>query len=471
MGLLPVVALAASRTPVPAVEVAPHPCQIEMVRGDALCATYPVWEDRERKGGRRIGLNIVILPALQTPKAPEPIFAFNGGPGGSATEMAAGLAGSSDWRAHHDIVLIDQRGTGRSNPLDCDLFGDPPDVQKLVKDAFPVEAVRACREKLEKVADLRMYTTAMGVDDINDVRQWLHYGKVNLWGASYGTVTAQVYLRRHPESVRSAVLLGVAPVDELLPLHHAWAGQRAVDRIFQKCQADPACHGAYPRLSEEFQSLFDKVRQGVEVEVRQPPDGHTVRVRPTVSGFAEGIRHALYSGDGGTLPSMIHRAAQGDLGPIMQMAVRGQVGVMTQLSMGTNLSVTCAEDVPFIDDNLLAKETAHTFLGDARVKEQRAACAVWVRGPVPRDVHELVRTDVPVLLLSGARDAVTPPEFAERAAKYMTNSLQVVFPESSHGNFGACGRGIQANFFERGSVKGLDVSCAAAQAPVKFVLQ
>src|SRR5579883_3365958 len=141
--------VAQSRTPAPAVEVLPHPCKVDMVQGAALCATYPVWEDRDRKAGRRIGLNIVIVPALEPDKASEPIFAFNGGPGGSATEMAPGLAAIGGWRAHHDIVLVDQRGTGRSNPLDCDLYGDPPDVQKLVQNAFPVEAVRACRQKLE----------------------------------------------------------------------------------------------------------------------------------------------------------------------------------------------------------------------------------------------------------------------------------------------------------------------------------
>jgi pimeloyl-ACP methyl ester carboxylesterase len=153
------------------------------------------------------------------------------------------------------------------------------------------------------------------------------------------------------------------------------------------------------------------------------------------------------------------------------MAINAEVLLRQQLSMGMNLSVTCAEDVPFIDDATLAKETANTFLGDLRVREQRAACNAWVRGPVPRDVHELVHSDVPVLLFSGARDSVTPPAFAERAARYLTNSLHVVFPESSHGNWGACGTRIQAEFFDRGSVRGLDVSCAAAQPPTKFIVR
>jgi len=462
-------AVAAPRTAVPAEEVKPHACQIDGVAGDALCATYQVWEDRERKAGRKIGLNIVILPALdRAQKAPDPLFLFHGGPGAAATALI-GYPVARTVRAHRDIVLVDQRGTGGSNPLDCDLFGFPEDLQKVVSETFPLEAFRACRTRLEKIADLGMYTTSPSVDDVDDVREWLGYKKINIWGGSYGTVAAQVYLRRHGANVRSVVLAATAPVDELIPLHHAWAGQRAVDEIFGKCHADPACEAAYPHLREEFQSIFDRVRKGVEVEVHDR-SGRTVRVKPSVSGLAEGIRHALYSDDGASFPSRIHRAAQGDLTPIVQMAINAEIVLMRQLSMGMNLSVTCAEDIPFITDAMAEKETANTFLGDLRIQEQRAACRVWVRGPVPPDVHELVHTNAPVLFLSGGRDSVTPPSFAERAAKYMTNSTRVLFPESSHGNWGQCGNRIQAGFLEKGSAKGLDVSCAAEQKPTKFVL-
>jgi hypothetical protein len=132
--------------------------------------------------------------------------------------------------------------------------------------------------------------------------------------------------------------------------------------------------------------------------------------------------------------------------------------------------VTCSETIPYIDDATLARETAHTFLGDLRVKEQRAACKEWERGPVPKDVHELVRSDVPVLLISGAHDPVTPPEFAERVAKGLPNSRHLVFSESGHGNLNACGIGIVIDFLERGSIQGLDVACVSEQKPRKFVV-
>jgi pimeloyl-ACP methyl ester carboxylesterase len=458
---------AVGRTPVPAVESKPHACRAPV---EALCATYPVWENRETKAGRRIGLNIVILPALAKDHDADPLFVLDGGPGGAATRLVAGYAGNLPIRNRRDIVLIDQRGTGGSNPLDCDLYGNPPDLQVAVTTLFPPAAVRACREKLSKIADLAMYTTAAGMDDVDEVRQWLGYGKINIWGGSYGSVAAQVYMRRHGASLRSVVLAGTEPVDELNPLHHAQAGQRAVDIIFERCRADKDCNAAYPHLREDFAAMFERVRKGVEVEVHDL-EGRSARVRPSVLALAEGIRHALYGDDGRTFPSLIHRAAGGDMAALVQRGVTSNLGLIATLSSGMLLSVTCAEDIPYIDDATLERETANTFLGDLRVKDQRAACREWVRGPVPKDVHDLARSDLPVLFLAGGRDPVTPPDRSEHVAKPLPNSRIALFPESSHGNYGPCGNRLMADFLARGSVQGMDISCAADQKPVRFVIE
>src|SRR5689334_1763213 len=238
-----------------AAESRPHSCDLRFVAGPALCATLPVWENRAAKTGRRIELNIVILPALQKDHAPDPLFLLHGGPGATATSLAPGFS-RLPFRQHRDIVMVDQRGTGASNPLQCDFYGDPPDLQRLVTTEFPVAQVRACRERLSKIADLRQYTTAIAMDDVDEVRQWLGYGKINLWGGSYGSFAAQVYLRRHEASVRAVVLEGVDPADELVPLHHAAAGQRAVDLLIERSRA------SYPRLRDDLAAMFDRVRKG-----------------------------------------------------------------------------------------------------------------------------------------------------------------------------------------------------------------
>jgi pimeloyl-ACP methyl ester carboxylesterase len=290
----------------------------------------------------------------------------------------------------------------------------------------------------------------------------------SIWtGGSYGSLAAQVYLRRHGQHVRAAALGGIVPPDEFHPLHAAWAGQRAVDIIFDKCRADPACHAAYPNLKEEFQSIFARVRQGIEVEVRAP-DGRTARVHPGVEALGEGIRHYLYSTDGAAFPQLIHKAAAGDLTPLIQRAVSAEIELANDLAMGMLLSVTCAEQIPYIDDATLARETANTFLGDLRVQEQRAACREWVRAPLPKDVHELVHSQVPVLLISGARDAVTPPQFGDRVAAQLTASRHIIFPESSHGNWGFCGIKLMSDFLEKGSAEALDTSCVSSTKAPKI---
>jgi pimeloyl-ACP methyl ester carboxylesterase len=444
-----------------AAESRPHPCQVP-VHEQALCATLPVWENRAAKSGRRIDLNIVILPALRKSHAPDPLFLLHGGPGAPATELAPAYV-RSPIREHRDIVMIDQRGTGRSHPLECDFYGNPPDLQRLVTSQFPVEQVRACRQRLTKIADLTQYTTAIAMDDIDEARQWLGYGKINIWGGSYGSMAAQAYLRRYGANVRAMVLQGVAPVDELVPLHHASAGQRAMNLLFDRCRADAQCNAAYPRLREDFAVMFQRVRQGAEAEVHSR-NGGIARVRPGVEALDEGIRHRLYTDTGITLADMIHRAAGGDLSPIVQAAVDAEVALNNRLAMGLLLSVSCAEHLPYITAAMAARETAGTVLGDLRIKAQQAACAEWVRGEVPPDVHTLVRSDVPVLLMSGNRDPVTPPEFGDRVASQLPNSRHVIFPEASHGGVGECGRSLMTDFIERGTVKGLDTSCVSRRS-------
>jgi pimeloyl-ACP methyl ester carboxylesterase len=455
--------------PVAAVEVKPHPCRVPGVDGEVLCATYPVWENRETRQGRKIGLNIVILPALGPDKQPDPLFVFGGGPGEGITAAAGGLAGS-DLRQKRDIVLIDQRGTGRSNPLDCTFYGEPVDFRLAAGELFPLDTVRKCREELEKVADLSQYTTAAFADDLNEVRQWLGYGKINLSGGSYGTRMAQVYWRRHPETVRSVVLVAVAPLAMHIPLRHAYAGQRALDLLLAECAAQPECRAAFPDTKADLRAIKERIDKGVTVTVTNTRTGERQEVRPVWGLIAEGIRFLMYGQGGGSLPFQIRKAAQGDLAPLVQMAIERRLNLDEVLAWGQNFSVTCAEDLPFITEEMTRKETAGTYLGDYRVRQQKAVCEVWPRGKVPADIHEPVRSDVPVLLISGERDSVTPPEFAEEASRFMTNRLHVVIPRGSHGGAGECTDKLIRDFTDLASVQGLDPSCAAtAYGPTRFM--
>jgi pimeloyl-ACP methyl ester carboxylesterase len=452
------------------------PCRLEGIDEEVRCGTYQVWEDREARRGRKISLNVVVLPALGPHPAADAIVVFAGGPGSAATQEGRFLVDDKELRRHRDVLLVDQRGTGESNPLNCDFYGPDShskgaDPRLLAGDLFPPEAVRRCRDSLEKVADLKLYTTALGMDDVEEVRAWLGYPQVDLYGGSYGTRAAQVYLRRHPGVVRSVVLDGVAPVDETLPLHHAYAGKRAVDLLFAECAADAACHAAFPHLAQELQAVMERVDRGIKVRIPDPKSGGTFELTPSRGLIAEGIRFLTYDSGARKLPLAVHLAYQGDMAQLVAIAIDRRATIDRILAMGMDFSVTCAEDLPFIDDAAAARATAGTLLGDYRIREQKRVCADWPRGSIPPDAHRLVHSEVPVLLLSGQRDPVTPPEFGQRVASQLPNSLHVVLPHSGHGTGGPCAEGIVDRFVERASVKGLDVSCAAKTPPPHFVVK
>jgi pimeloyl-ACP methyl ester carboxylesterase len=456
--------------PVEAVEVKPHPCRVPSYDQEVLCATYPVWENRETKQGRKIGLNIVILPALDKDKEKDPVFELSGGPGQAVTEDAGWLA-QSPLRQKRDIVLVDQRGTGRSNPLRCSFYGEPVDVRLAAGDLFPVEAVRKCRAELEKVADLAQYTTAAFTDDLDEVRQWLGYERINLKGGSYGTDAAQVYWRRHAKTVRSVVLAGVANPKSLNPLGHAAAGQRALDLLVAECAAQPECKAAFPDPHADLKALKERIEKGATVTVLNTRTGERQEVRPSWGLLAEGIRGLLYGPVAGSVPLQIRKAAAGDLAPLVQASIERRLGLMEGLYWGLTFSVTCAEDLPFITEEMIRQKTAGTYLGDYRIRQQKAVCAVWPRGKATEDDHELVRSDLPALLVSGERDPVTPPESAEEAARYMTNGVHVVVKRGSHGGNNECVDGLIREFVDRPLGKKLDTSCAEkVYGPVKFMV-
>jgi pimeloyl-ACP methyl ester carboxylesterase len=355
-----------------------------------------------------------------------------------------------------------------SNALHCDLYGSAG-AAAVARDLLPPDGVKRCREELEKKADLRQYTTSAAMDDLDEVRAWLGYETIDLHAGSYGTKAAQVYLRHYGRRVRAAVLDGIAPVDDPAPLLYARAGQRAVDLLLGECMAEEACRQAFPNLREELAAVMKKIDEGVRVTVADPRTQSPVEVQPNRGLVAEGIRYMRCAAQAREVPLLIHQAFQGDLVPLVSVALGRRTVLSGLIDIGAFLTVTCAEEVPFIEESAVARETAGTLLGDFRIREQQRACALWPRGTVPAADRELVRSEVPVLLFSGERDPVTPPDFGDRVAAKLPNSLHVVAPHTGHGSEGACAEGIVVRFLESGSVQGLDASCLRTAAPGPFV--
>ncbi len=452
-------------------------CEIPRVAGKVRCGEYEVFENRATQTGRKIKLKIVVFPATGADRAPDPFVYIPGGPGSSATEDAPYIAEAyAKLRERRDLVFIDQRGTGGSHPLNCDVF-NPADLQSYLGYFIPLEDVKKCRTQLESKADLTLYTTPIAMDDFDEVRAALGYERLNIFGGSYGTRASLVYLKRHPKSVRTLVLQGVAPTNQYMPLDFAQANERALLGIIGECAADEACNKAFPNLRAETKAVLDRLVQGpVEVEVPYQEAGG----RPQGAGdktqagrkkvklsrdlAAEAIRYMLYGPQGASrVPLFLHLASQGDFGPLGEAAINFRRRIVASGSNGLYLSITCAEDLPWIKAGEGEQRAANTFLGDYRLRQQREACALWPRASIPSDYSVPTKGDAPVLILTGEWDPVTPPANGDAAARYLPNSLHIVVPDGAHGLGGLegadCLERLTTEFVERGTAKGLDTSC------------
>ena len=448
------------------------PCRLEGINEELFCGKLTVFENRETRSGRMIDLNVVVLPAFDQKAKAEPLFDLAGGPGASSADSAGFYAGpGKDYRLRHDVVCVDQRGTGKSNRLAIPRERTP---SYYLSEMYPVDYVREMRHELEKHADLTKYTTSTAMDDLDDVREWLGYDKINLFGLSYGTRAALVYMRRHPEHVRSAILLAVAATDLKMPLHHAESAARAMDLLLGECERDAACHANFPQIRDDWNNVLAQLeKQPAHVEYSPPgKKAASTRVEIQRGIFAEKIRSWMYDrSKAARIPLIVHHAASGDFAPFLKEAIGPSIPDF--VADGMYLSVTCAEDVPFIDQDEATQLNADNPFGNYRVFQQTRACGMWPRGEIPADFLEPVRLNAPVLIFSGNIDPVTPPKYGEEVAKHLPNSKHIIVPEAGHGVDGMTDPGcidrIAIGFLDKGDAKNLDVSCVDKMAPPPFV--
>lgn len=428
----------------------------------ALCRVVEVPEDPEDPEGRTIPLRVMVLPAEEEGAADDPVFILAGGPGQAATDLAMPVgARLPEVVRTRDIVLVDQRGTGASNQLTCSLFEEEPSISSETGlPEIPEADWRECLAELDAAPE--HYTTPVAMDDLETVRRALGYGRINLWGGSYGTRAALVYLRRHAESVRAVVLDGVAPVDMRIPLSFAADGQRALNLLLDGCAEDADCAARFPRLPEMVGELLASLD-------RDPPRRFRVRhartgeweERPLRREEVAGILRALlYNPSTASLtPLIVESALDGDFGPLLVFA---DPASGPQIAPGMFLSVLCAEDLPFVGEDEAEAAAEETVFGAFMVEGMREACRVWPRGELPPGYREPVVSDAPVLILSGELDPVTPPRWGEHAAKTLSRSRHLVVPGAAHGTLGSgCAPRLVAEFFDSADPDALDASCLA----------
>jgi pimeloyl-ACP methyl ester carboxylesterase len=432
-------------------EATSRSCHLPGAEEALRCVTVPVALDYAKPQAGSLKLHVTVAPAFREAARPDPLFILAGGPGQAGSEVIQLLSTAfKRTRATRDIVFIDQRGTGLSGRLDCESEAGDDKLTEAQQD----EKIRACIQKAK--APFQDYTTANAARDIEEVRRALGYGPVNLWGGSYGTRLAQAYARAYPQSVRSLVLDGVAAPEQVIP-----AGGRdssaALDKLFEQCAADAACHRAYPNLRAEFMALAKKVEGGVKVAMADPRTAEPAQVEMTSTRFLGTIHSMLYSpADARRIPFLVHSAYAGRWEPfVARRNLASDFSTEGGSALLLHLAVVCAEDVPRLTPELISSDAA--FLTRSTVERIPPLCKVMNVPAVAWKTPAPITT--PALLFSGALDPVTPPHRAAETARYMPNAQQVVVKNAAHGvaQLG-CAPRLLREFLDKPKAK-LDTRC------------
>jgi pimeloyl-ACP methyl ester carboxylesterase len=366
-------------------------------------------------------------------------------------------------------VLVDQRGTGKSNPLNC--RSSASSLRELTEGSdVALARLRRCLEGYN--ADVRLYTTDIAMDDLDDVREFLGYDQINLYGGSYGTRAALVYLRQHGEHVRSVILDGVAPTDMRLPLFTARDAQLALDNALSDCEAEAPCSRRFPGLAGRIRNLIASLEQRPRrVRIVHPRTGIAEDATVDARLVASVLFSALYSPlTSSIVPALVDRAEQDDFQGLFALALAGEDAAET-MSLGMQLSVLCSEDASRVSAGELAKETSGSVFGSHLIGSQLDACSMWPKGEVHASYYEPVVSDVPVLVLSGEVDPVTPPSWGASVVKHLSRGQHIVLPSTGHGVVSTpCGNRLVNRFIEQASTEGLDTHCVASvRRPPFFV--
>lgn len=453
-----------------------EPCRISdrdgLVSTAARCGKLAVPEDPDDPQGRKILLAIAVVPSVATRAKPDPLFLIAGGPGQGTIEGYAPVLGAfSAIHRERDLVLVDQRGTGGSNRLDCDMPDDALEGGEIP----PAALAKLAAECLPKLPGRpQFYTTSIAVRDLDAVRAALGYATLNLFGGSYGTRVAQHYVRRYPQHTRTVALDGILPPGLALVPGIAIESQRALDRVFARCAADADCDARFPALAAQFAAVDATLRKGpVAVTIPDPVTGTRRRIEVTRAHLLTVARMLTYSPwTAALLPLVVHQAAtQGNYGPLAAQAEMAGADLTRMIAMGMHHSVVCAEDAPLFAVATDRKALEATAIGAQMVDGMAAICRIWPRGPVDADFMQPLHSKVPALLLSGEFDPATPAAYGAEAAKGFENGLHVVVPGQGHGQTRLpCVQNLLRQFIDAGTTIGLDLSCVKEIRPAPFFL-
>jgi len=443
------------------------PCTVERVAAPVYCGSIEVPESPEQPSGRRLRIRVIVAASPSQSPAPDPMIFLAGGPGQAAASLAGPLTERMAFlRDERDLILIDQRGTGQSNPLTCP---PPPGAHDLMGRIFDPTRLAACRDDLATRADLRRYTTSAAVPDYEAVLDALGIAQVNVWGVSYGTRLGLELARRLPQRVRTLTLEAVVPPSFAWPTTGARDADAALTAVIEDCEQAPACAGAYPAFRKDVDRAFAAVAgRTLAVTVRDPLTRERREVPFATSDLAYAVRGLLYGQDAWNLPRLFRDAASGNVNAFAQAYVTRARTLGDDIATGVHLGVYCAEDMPHADLAKARQIAVGTRTGTYLIDQYQTACGVWPQAPLTAGFRDPVRSPVPTLIMTGRRDPVTPPWTAHDAAATLERARVVTWPFGGHGYDGqsdpSCKRSLIREFVTTAAVHRLATDCVSEDA-------
>mgnify|MGYP005852657631 CR=1 FL=1 len=447
-------------------------CELSAAGGrisvSALCGTLETPEDRANSESRTIELAWAVVEARTAKPAPDPVFFLAGGPGQSARDVAPIMANAlSNINRNRDLIFLDQRGTGGSNALECefdeDTFLVEPDLDQINK------LLRKCHQSLD--ADVRHYTTIDGAEDLELLRGHLGLDKINLIGGSYGTRMAQVYLRRHPDHVRAMIIDGVVPMRLKLGSEHAEMLDRSINKLLRRCTEDDTCAEHFPNLDQAFEQLKARYAESPQkIQVTHPRTGVAEELEFSDAVLATSLRFLAYSPVSQMMiPYLIHEAATtGSPERLAAQALMTSDQMSQGMAIGLNFAVGCSEDWPYWPAD---SDASGTLLGNSFTELYSEVCSWWPADAVDPEYHQPFDADVPILILSGELDPVTPPQYGDEAHQQFSNSLHLISPGRGHITMtDSCVGSIVTEFIAEASLDELDTSCMERIGPEPFFI-
>ncbi len=439
----------------------------------ARCGTLLRPENPDDPDSPDIELRIAVVPALNLSPETDPVVPIAGGPGQGSVEFYAAYRGAFEpLRRNRDIVLVDQRGTGESSRMDCPIDDDALLFESEFSLDDTLRYINDCLDALPH--DPRYFTTSVAVTDLEAVREALGYSQLNLYGVSYGTRVAQHFARRYPDSTRTLVIDGVVPPQVSLGPEIATESQKAIDNILARCAADADCNARFPDIDAAFARLVAELREApVMISVPHPNTGRAEALSFGEGHFAGAVRLLAYNpATIALLPLFIHEADAGNWVPLGAQYMMTALEMSDALALGMHNAVMCTEDMPFLDRTTIDYSGIEaSYMGSFQLEALEAMCEIWPAGPIDGDFKTPLATDLPVLLLSGDADPITPPRYAELAAVDLGNALHLVGKHQGHGQIAVgCTSELVADFVAAADPGAIDAECLKRNFIMPFFL-